>query len=218
MRFAYLCLVTILGLALLGLGACFFYSSSEPSTETGSSESLNWWSWTPGDSVDNGLSLFTPGYRPDQPIKFDHSLHAGEYKVDCQYCHNGARRSPAAGIPPLNTCMGCHKYVNPNAPEIKLLKEKYDNNEPVEWVRVHDLPDFVRWSHEVHINAVDVNGKPLLNCESCHGNVKAMSIVEQIAPLQMGWCVECHNRVKKPAESGQPALTNAPVSCNTCHY
>lgn len=175
--------------------------------------------WTPGDSVDDSSqSLFVSGYRPDQPINFDHSLHAGDRNIDCEYCHNSARRSPAAGIPPSNTCMGCHKFVNTDAPQIKLLTEKFNKNEPIEWVRVHDLPDYVRFSHEVHLGAKDANGQQFLACETCHGNVKSMTIVEQWAPLQMGWCVECHNQVKIPPKDGQPAITNASVSCNTCHY
>ena len=220
MRLAYLCLATLLGLAIFSMGLFYlFFSSSDTPPTPQTSGSYNWWAWTPFDTVDDsGLSLLTTGYRPDQPINFDHSLHAGDNKIDCEYCHNSARRSPSAGIPPLNTCMGCHKFVSPNSPDIKIIKNKFENNEPIEWTRVHDLPDFVRFSHEVHVNAHDEKGNALFSCESCHGNVKGMTVVEQIAPLQMGWCVECHNQIRTPAQPGKPAQTNASVSCNTCHY
>ena len=175
--------------------------------------------WTPGDGVDDSSqSLLVAGYRPDQPIAFDHSLHAGDRNIDCQYCHNGARRSTSAGIPPLNTCMGCHKVVNKDATEIKKITELYEKGMQIEWTKVNVLPDYVKFSHKIHVGAEDPMGRNLLACEDCHGNVKGMTIVEQWAPLQMGWCIECHNKVKIPAKDGKPAVTNASVSCNKCHY
>ena len=162
--------------------------------------------------------MFTKGYHPKQPIPFDHKLHAGERKIPCEYCHSAARRSPAAGIPPLNTCMGCHKFVNAEAKPIQYLAHKYEKNEPVEWTKVHDLPDYVRFSHQPHVLAKDKDGKPLLQCQTCHGEVEKMKTAEQWAPLQMGWCVGCHNEVREPATATKPAVRNAPVTCNTCHY
>lgn len=165
-----------------------------------SSQAFGWWMWTPGDTVDdstqNGL---TTGYHPDQPIYFSHKLHAGERQIDCNYCHNGARRSASAVIPPLNTCMGCHKIVATDKEPIKYLTEKYNKNEPIEWVKVHDLPDHVRFSHKPHVLAE-------VSCETCHGPQKTMGTAEQWAPLQMGWCIECHKE------------RNVSISCNTCHY
>lgn len=149
--------------------------------------------WTPGDTVDNA------GYHPDQPINFSHKLHAGEKKIPCQYCHSAARRSIVAGIPPVNTCIGCHKLVVPDREQIKLIQAKYTDNEPIVWTKVHDLPDFVRFSHKRHVLS-DVA------CETCHGKVAEMDTVEQFAPLQMGWCVDCH--ISK----------GAPTACYTCHY
>jgi len=149
--------------------------------------------WTPGDSVDN------VGYKPDQPIPFPHDLHAGEKKIPCQYCHSSARRSHVAGVPPLNTCMGCHRYVATDKEPIKYLTAKYEANEPVKWTKVHDIPDYVRFTHQPHVLAG-------VGCESCHGDVKKMGVAAQAKPLQMGWCIECH-------------LENeVPVSCSTCHY
>jgi len=139
------------------------------------------------------------GYRPKQPIDFSHKLHAGEMDIPCEYCHSSARRSFSAGIPPTNTCMGCHKYVATDKEAIKFLTEKYEKNEPIEWVKVHDLPDFVRFPHKRHVQAK-------LACQECHGKVEEMTVAEQHAPLQMGWCVECHKQKK------------APINCYTCHY
>ena len=108
--------------------------------------------WTPGDHVDNSTqSMVTNGYHPDQPIPFSHRLHAGEKKISCNYCHSAARHSTSAGIPPVSTCMGCHKVVAKDSPHIKYLTKKYNNKEPIKWTRVHALPDYVRFSHKVHI-------------------------------------------------------------------
>lgn len=178
-----------------------------------------WWAWTPGDHVDNSIqSQFVNGYHPDQPIPFSHKLHAGDRGIECQYCHNAARRSQSAGIPPMNTCMGCHKIVKADAEPIKMMAKMYKENEPVVWTKVHDLPDYVRFTHQPHVLAKDSNGNQLLSCESCHGEVKEMTTVAQWAPLQMGWCIECHNKQREPVSPGGPVLTYAPTSCNTCHH
>jgi hypothetical protein len=154
---------------------------------------LGWWMWTPGDTVDR------PGYAPEQPIPFSHKLHSGQMEIPCQYCHSAARRSHSAGIPPLNTCMGCHKVVGLDKPNIKWLTEKYNANEPVQWVKVHDLPDHVHFPHKMHVNAG-------LACQECHGPVEQMDRVQQVAPLQMGWCIGCHKE------------RQVSTDCLTCHY
>jgi hypothetical protein len=183
------------------------------------SQTYSWWMWTPGDHVDNSTqSMVTNGYHPDQPIPFSHRLHAGEKKISCNYCHSAAKHSTTAGIPPVSTCMGCHKIVAKDSPHIKYLTKKYNKKEPIKWTRVNALPDYVRFSHKVHIHAKGEGGKNLLSCESCHGNVKAQVTAEQWAPLQMGWCLECHNKVKIPAKNGKPVVHYAPRTCNTCHY
>ena len=181
--------------------------------------SKGWWMWTPGDTVDNSTqSLLSKGYKPDQPIKFSHKLHAFDNQITCEYCHSSARRSTHAGIPPVNTCMGCHKHIKTESDEIKKVAAYYKNNEPIKWTKVHDLPDFVRFSHKVHVLAKDTKGKSMLQCQDCHGQVQGTLVAEQHAPLQMGWCIECHDRVKIPAQNGKKAVKNASVSCNTCHY
>ena len=160
--------------------------------------------WSPGDSVDN------VGYKPEQVLPFSHKLHAGDMKMDCQYCHSGARRSAAAGVPPMNTCMGCHKFAKTDAESIKLLTSQYEKNEALEWTKVHDLPDFVRFSHKPHILKFmpkgEENPESSEVCAKCHGEVKEMTVAQQAAPLQMGWCVDCHIN------------NEAPISCNTCHF
>lgn len=164
--------------------------------------------WTPGDTVDN------VGYHPEQPIEYSHMLHAGEKQIPCQYCHSSARRSAYAGIPSLNTCMGCHKYVATDSPEIMWITEKYNNNEPVEWVKVHDMPDFVRFAHKPHIHsekiaenyAEEIAENDGQSCFLCHGNMKEVTVAKQQKSMQMGWCIDCHNR------------NEAPISCETCHY
>ncbi len=163
-----------------------------------------WWFWTPGDTVDN------VGYKPEQPIPFSHKLHAGTKanggrEIPCQYCHSSARRSFSSGIPSGNTCMGCHKIVRTDKPAIKKITEAYNNNQPIEWVKVHDLPDFVRFPHKRHVQTKDQGGAGLA-CQECHGKVEEMEVVEQGAPLQMGWCIGCHKE------------RNAPLDCFTCHY
>lgn len=157
-------------------------------------DGMAWSMWTPGDTVDN------VGYKPEQPIPFSHKLHAGDKKIPCQYCHSSARRSITSGIPPLNTCMGCHRLVATDRPWIQKITESYKKDQPISWVKVHDLPDFVRFSHKIHV----VGGG--LDCQECHGKVQDMEVVEQVAPLQMGWCIDCHKQ------------KGAKQDCMACHY
>lgn len=152
-----------------------------------------WWFWTPGDTVENA------GYHPEQPLPFSHEKHAGERQIDCQYCHASARKSMSAGVPAVSVCMGCHSVVGTELEPIKKLTEAYESKKPVEWTKVHDLPDFVRFTHERHVNSG-------VQCAECHGDVAKMGTVSQHAPLQMGWCLSCH--VEK----------NARMECSTCHY
>lgn len=175
--------------------------------------------YTPGDTVGNSSqSLVVKGYHPDQPLPFNHQRHTVERGMDCEYCHSAARRSISAGIPSLETCMGCHKVVKTDSEPIKQLTEAYNNNMPIKWIKVHDGPDFVRFSHRVHVQAKDPTGKDLLDCQTCHGQVQGMHTASQYAPMQMSWCVECHNKVKIPAKDGKPEVRYAPISCNTCHF
>lgn len=139
------------------------------------------------------------GYKPSQPIAFSHKIHAGQNGINCVYCHTSAEKGKTAGIPSLNVCMNCHSYVNegPSGTEeiAKIYaaldydydtKEYGDNPTPVEWVRVHNLPDLAYFNHSQHV----VVGK--IECQKCHGEVEEMGVAEQHSPLTMGWCVNCH--------------------------
>ena len=174
-------------------------SDASPTYKTGRFV-LGWWMWTPGDTVDDSMqNSLVAGYVPDQPLPFSHKLHAGDRQIACAYCHSGARRSASAVVPGLDTCMGCHQVVATDKEPIKKITEKWNKKEPIKWVRVHDLPDHVRFSHKPHVLAS-------MSCESCHGDVKNMEKLGQWAPLQMGWCVSCHKE------------RQAPINCQTCHY
>lgn len=144
---------------------------------------------------------YNQGYQPDQPIPFSHELHAGQYKINCQYCHTGAEVARHASVPALNVCMNCHMVVKVDSPWIQKLTEAYNSGKSVAWQKVHLLPDFVKFNHSAHIMA----GK---DCKECHGPVETMPVVYQYSSLSMGWCVNCH---KLPEN-------NAPLNCSTCHY
>ena len=134
-----------------------------------------------------------------QPIAFSHQHHAGQYQMDCQFCHPYARRSPVAGIPSVQRCVGCHLVVVSDRPEIQKLIEYWENEDPIPWVRVHNLPDHVRFTHKAHVRAG-------VGCASCHGDVRQMDIAEQVEPLTMGWCLNCHEE------------RQATRDCLACHY
>ena len=135
---------------------------------------------------------------PEQPIAFSHRLHAGEYGIDCRYCHRGVERSPVAGIPPMATCQSCHMYIANDLPEIIKLLEYVKNKQPVEWVRVYNLPEHVYFPHMMHTRAE-------LDCSKCHGNVAAMDRIERGVSMKMGWCLGCHRDYE------------ASIDCWTCH-
>ncbi|MBW8242086.1 c-type cytochrome [Muricauda oceani] len=201
------------------------------------------------------------GYAPVQPIHFSHKIHAGDNGVDCKYCHSSARVSKTSGIPSLNVCMNCHKSIyeytgGPDGPsaedlaagytnefytgEIKKLykavgwdeeNQSYTGNaQPVEWVRIHNLPDFAYFNHSQHVSVAGVD------CQTCHGPVEEMEIVEQHAPLTMGWCINCHRETNVKVQGnayyeaiheelskkyGVEELTAAMMGgleCGKCHY
>ncbi len=177
-----------------------------------------------------------PGYEPDQPIAFSHKVHAGENKIDCQYCHTGAMESRRSGIPSANVCLNCHtvikKGTNTGTKEIAKIYKAIDEGKAIEWVKVHNLPDHVYFNHAQHVNA----GK--LDCTECHGDVANMGRIQQVNDLSMGWCLDCHrkkqvdfdnkyysNQFKKYHEeiaSGhRKGVTVAEIGgqdCAKCHY
>ncbi len=132
----------------------------------------------------------TEGYAPNQPIKFSHKIHAQDNQIDCNYCHTGVDNSASAGIPSNDLCLNCHTVVrngkNSGKFEINKIHRAKETGKPVEWIRVHDLPDHVFFSHATHVE----NGN--LDCAECHGEVEEMHIVKQVEDLSMGWCINCH--------------------------
>jgi len=184
-------------------------------------------------------------YHPEQPIAFSHKIHAGDNAINCQYCHSGVERSKTAGIPSVNVCMNCHKGISkgPTTGTAEIAKiyeaagwdpDKGEYNKPqrpIKWIKVHNLQDFVFFSHQQHVKV----GKQ--ECATCHGEVKEMTTVAQVKPLTMGWCIDCHRKTEVPgmkdnpyyeslhkrlAEKykGQPITVDkmGGIDCVRCHY
>lgn len=150
----------------------------------------------------NGPSVgYNKGYSPEQPIPYDHSLHAGTYKIPCQYCHVQTERAKQASVPSLNICMNCHIMIKTSSPHIKKIQKAYTEGGSVAWKRVHLLPDHVHFNHKRHI-------KKGVACTTCHGDVEKMKVLYQYSDLSMGWCVNCHRQPEN----------KAPLNCSTCHY
>lgn len=145
------------------------------------------------------------GYAPEQPVPFSHKLHAGDFKIDCQYCHAGVDKSRHATIPSMNVCLNCHSVVGGDKPNIQKMKELAKQGDSFEWIRVHDLPDFVFFNHKRHI----AKG---VACEKCHGDVKTMEKVVQQEKFNMAFCVNCHRN------NPQDPKLKASINCNTCHH
>lgn len=201
------------------------------------------------------------GYAPIQPIHYSHKIHAGDNKIDCNYCHSSARVSKHSGIPSLNVCMNCHKSIyeykgNPEGPSAEDLAMGYTNEfytneikklykavgwdeenqqytgetQPVEWVRIHNLPDFAYFNHAQHVTV----GK--IECQTCHGPVEEMEIMYQYSPLTMGWCINCHRETEVQMEGNEyyekihaelakkygvekvTAAQMGGLECGKCHY
>jgi hypothetical protein len=152
----------------------------------------------------------------EQPIAFPHDRHTKDLGIDCQYCHSGARKGPHAGIPSTQLCMGCHSLVSTEGrPELDKLKEYYKDGqgEPIPWKKVHDLPDFVYFTHKRHVLAG-------VQCNECHGEVQEMGVAERVATLEMGWCLDCHAQHESIDQNyGEKAeLRRAELKdCWTCH-
>lgn len=253
-------------------------------------------------TVNNAISLGRQqGYQPEQPIKFSHSTHSGLHKIECQYCHDGARRSKHSVIPAANTCMNCHKAIkvgsnygtaeltkiyasigyDPSADKYiedyadmpmedkkeiytKWIEDNYvkkvgtmdaegeratvdqwegivtsltnetkaDIAGPIEWVRIHNLPDHAYFNHAQHVSV----GK--VECQTCHGKVQEMEVVAQYSPLSMGWCINCHRQtevqfsdnkyyesyqnyhdeIKKGDRSKVTVEDIGGLECQKCHY
>lgn len=142
---------------------------------------------------------------PRQPIFFRHDVHAGQYKLDCKYCHYSAEYEMFPGIPTMKTCMGCHIIAGAAIPEVQKLRQIDLSNQVVQWTAVYNLPPFVHFPHMRHVKgptAVKIG----LKCQTCHGPVERMPQVYQYPPLKMGWCLDCHLKNKVSTD------------CSACHY
>lgn len=138
------------------------------------------------------------GNAPVQPINFSHKIHAGNYRISCLYCHTNARRSPVAGVPSVQLCMGCHKITAADRPEVQKLKGYWDRGESIPWVKIFGQPDFVAFSHVAHVRAH-------VACEECHGPIQKMDRVHRAVELTMDRCLSCHRD------------RQASIDCVTCH-
>ena len=125
------------------------------------------------------------GYAPEQPVPYSHALHAGKLGMDCRYCHNTVEHAAHAAIPPTGTCIGCHTSIHSASEKLNPLREAHAASAPLEWRKVHDLPDYVYFNHSRHITAG-------VSCVSCHGRVDTMEVVTIVEELSMGWCLDCH--------------------------
>ena len=133
------------------------------------------------------------GYAPKQPIPYSHALHAGEMQIDCRYCHYNVERSHAAGVPPTQVCMNCHRTAKKDSPLLAPLRESWEKGTPVHWLRVHKVGDYVYFNHSAHVGVGVGDNRAAIGCETCHGRIDEMERVTQHEPLSMSWCIDCHN-------------------------
>jgi hypothetical protein len=134
------------------------------------------------------------GQRADQPVPFSHKHHVEGLGLQCQYCHTSVEKSSYAGIPPTKTCMNCHSQIWTNAQLLEPVRNSWATGESIQWIRVHDLPDYVYFNHEIHVNKG-------IGCSSCHGRVDQMPLMYEENSLQMEWCLNCH---RNPAVNLRP--------------
>ncbi len=180
--------------ALLGLGGMLFVGGAQAEVPNA----------VPPKGEHKGVNV-------PQPIEFPHDIHTEVNGINCMYCHTYARRSIVAGIPPTSKCMGCHSVIATDKPRIKQLTEYWEKNEPPQWNKVHDLPDFVHFSHEKHLQrfVFKNEGMKVENvaevCAFCHGDVKKMTVAHKVKTLSMGFCVRCHE------------ANGGPSDCWKCH-
>jgi hypothetical protein len=171
----------------------------------------------------------------EQPVQFSHQHHAGGIGIECRYCHTSVEVSPSAGIPPTKTCINCHSQIWNTAPYLEPVRASYRDDTPLNWIRVHDLPDFVYFNHSIHI-------RKGVGCETCHVRVDRMPLIRQVQSLQMEWCLDCHrdpSRFVRPLDAittmgYQPATAQSELgprlvreykiagveeltSCSVCH-
>jgi hypothetical protein len=125
------------------------------------------------------------GYAPVQPVPFSHAIHSGQLAIDCRYCHVGVDKGPASTVPTAQTCMNCHNQIKVDSPLLAVVRESYETGNPVPWVKIHQVPDYVYFNHSVHINRG-------VSCVECHGRIDEMDTVAHNKSLSMGFCLDCH--------------------------
>jgi hypothetical protein len=172
------------------------------------------------------------GYAPIQPVPYSHALHNGQLGIDCRYCHNTVEQASHAAVPPTETCMVCHQRIYQDSPKLSPVFDSWGEGTPVEWVRIHDLPDYAYFNHSAHVRRG-------IGCVSCHGRMDQAVIVAQVETLSMGWCLSCHRNAEQylqpkdtvtqidwePGEDQdlvgarlrEEYNINPPTECYTCH-
>lgn len=182
-------------------------------------------------SLDEALGVgIQQGYQPAQPIAFSHKLHAGDHQINCAYCHTSVYKGKSANIPSANICMNCHSQIKSESPQIQKIYKAIEQNKPIEWVRIHNLPDLAYFNHSQH---TAVGG---IQCQQCHGPIETMDVVYQYSPLTMGWCINCHReyevnskgngyydklvQIHNQNNAGAPftVSSNGGTECSKCHY
>jgi menaquinone reductase, multiheme cytochrome c subunit len=177
-------------------------------------------------------TVIETGYSPVQPVPYSHKTHAGNLGMDCYYCHSTVYKAAYAAVPATETCMNCHTKVKTDSPRLEKVRQSYATGEPIRWVQIHKLPDYVYFNHQVHVTAG-------VSCVSCHGRIDQMIEVKQEKPLNMAWCLDCHRNPapnvrpaeyvtkldwvpdRDPTEIGREIIAakhlNPPTNCSGCH-
>src|SRR5713101_5679476 len=130
------------------------------------------------------------GMAHEQPLPFSHRHHAGELGIDCRYCHTTVEDAAFANIPPTKTCMNCHAQIWAQSPVLEPVRASFRTDQSIEWIRVHDLPDFVYFNHGIHVHKG-------IGCVTCHGRIDHMNLTWQESSLQMEWCINCHRHPER---------------------
>jgi hypothetical protein len=170
---------------------------------------------------------FTPkytqvGYEPLQPVPFSHALHVHQLAMDCRYCHSFVEIAAHANVPTTQVCMACHTQIQAASPHLEAVRESWKTGKPINWVRVHQVPDYTYFNHAVHVSRG-------VSCQNCHGAVKKMKTLFQQESQSMAWCLDCHLARKNPAlppqapggnlvlQLDEKTALNTPVTCGGCH-
>lgn len=182
---------------------------------------------------------FTPkytrvGYQPTQPVPFSHTIHVEQLGMDCRFCHSFVEVAAHSNLPNTQTCMGCHQQIRSDSPMLTAVRNSWESGEPINWVQIHKMPDYVYFNHAAHVNRG-------VSCKSCHGDLGTMPVVYHHESMSMAWCLDCHRapenhlrpvdqvfNMKWVPEDGQTQKeigmkfkhdwdVNPPVTCGGCH-